>query len=166
MAGNTVALVNMGAVATNITILDSGEVVFSRDIPIGGSSYTHDLATALGVNTDEAESIKLGMSAGETPDEAVRSVKTTHAIVTEEIKSTFEFFQNTTKTKGINRAFITGGGSKVPGLAAQLGQVVPCEVMNPFLRLKVDSSRFPVAYLKEVKDLAAIAIGLGLRDAE
>src|SRR5690606_15546338 len=57
-----VALLDIGAGTTSISIFDEGSIIFSASIPLGGSSVTSDLAIGLQVTLEEVEKIKVRMS--------------------------------------------------------------------------------------------------------
>lgn len=165
MAGQTVALLNIGAGASTMTVLDNSEVVFCRDIPVGGFNYTLDLQKGLNMSQEEAEAIKLSASSGQAvPNEAATIIQSTHEMVCEEMKASFDFFLNTAKSQNITRCFVTGGGAKVAGLITRLSKVVPSEKLDPFLNIKVNAKEFSKEQLSQIRDFAAVAVGLGLRE--
>ena len=53
------ALLNIGAGVTNFVVVDRGEVIFSRDVSVGGMNYTNDIHKGMGVSVPEAESLKI-----------------------------------------------------------------------------------------------------------
>lgn len=165
MEGQCVALLNIGAAATTMVVVDNGEVVYCRDIPVGGLNYTSDLQKTLNISSEEAESIKLSLGKGEgAPAEAQAIVQTTHDIVSDEIKASFDFFLNSANSHSITRTFVTGGGAKTIGLLDRLTKISPCEKLDPFFNLNVNSKTFSKEYLSQMSDFAAVAVGLGLRE--
>ncbi len=54
----TVALVSIGAVSTDISIVDKGKVIFTRSVPIAGDTLTEAIADQLGREITEAEELK------------------------------------------------------------------------------------------------------------
>ena len=58
--GAVVALLNAGASATNINILNGDQSVFTRDISIGGNAYTEALQKELNLPFDLADQLKRG----------------------------------------------------------------------------------------------------------
>ncbi len=165
MEGQTVALLNIGAAATNMVILENSEIVFSRDIAVGGMTYSHDLQKGLNISLEEAEAIKLSVSNSQTaPEEAAGIMQSTHDAVVEEIKGSFDFFLNTTKSQTINRCFVTGGGSKTKGLVERLAKVAPCERLDPFFNIKYNSKAFSNDYIEQIRDFSAVVLGLALRN--
>ncbi len=165
MSGQTVALLNVGASSTTMTVLENSQIVFCRDIPVGGMNYSLDLQKGLNVSPEEAESIKLGMSTGQAvPSEATNIIKATHELLAEEIKASFDFFLNGAKSQNITRCFVTGGGARVNGLLAHLAKIASCEKLDPFFNVKINSRDFSQQYISHIRDFAAVAVGLGLRE--
>lgn len=166
MEGQTIGLLNIGSSATTMVVLENSEAVFCRDIPVGGLNYTVDLQKSLSMTLEEAEAIKLSMFTGQAvPAEATEIIQATHDMVCEEIKASFDFFLNTAKTQNISRCFLTGGGSRTPGLLDRLSKIAPCEKLDPFFSIKVNNKDFSREYLNQIRDFSAVAIGLGLRQA-
>lgn len=55
----TVAMVNIGASATDISIVHQGNLVFNRSVPIAGDALTSAIAEQMGRSFDEAEELKI-----------------------------------------------------------------------------------------------------------
>src|SRR6186997_1788246 len=62
-ADAVVVLLNAGASATNINILNGDQSVFTRDISIGGNAYTEALQRELNLPFETADALKRGLSA-------------------------------------------------------------------------------------------------------
>jgi len=168
VGGETVALLNVGAGVTNFVVLQGGEVIFSRDIPIGGFHYTNEIHKEMGVTLPEAESLKISAVAGSpVPDEIHSVLSATNEMVTDEIRNSFEFFAGSNAGVMITRCFLTGGSSVLPGLSEHIARVtmVPLEILNPFLRVKANAKNFNAKYLRQIAPFASVAMGLGLRKA-
>ncbi len=168
MKGQVVGLMNIGASVTTFVVVDSGEVVFCRDIPVGGLTYTAEIQRGMGVNADEAEAMKLSVSMGQAaPDEAASLIQNAHEGVCEEINASIDFFLNTNQSGGVAQFYLSGGSMALPGLAQAISRVTgtPCEPLNPFFRIKSKGKKLSSSYLSEIQNFAAIAVGLGLRQA-
>lgn len=164
MPGETVVLLNIGASATNMVVLENTNLVFARDIPVGGMTYTLDLQKSLNVSFEEAESIKLGYSNGqETPEEATSVIQSTHVVIMDEIKASYDFFLNTGSSPKISRTFVTGGGSKMKGLLDEIAKLSPMDKLNPFHSVSYNQKVFSSSYIEQIRDFSSVAIGLGLR---
>ena len=60
---NTLALVSIGAVSTDISIVNQGNLIFTRSVPIAGDTLTEAIADQLGRSFEEAEELKKGYGA-------------------------------------------------------------------------------------------------------
>ena len=60
-----VALIDMGASSMNVNVLRGGMSVFTRDIQVGGNTYNEEIQKRLGLNNEDAETVKLGGEASE-----------------------------------------------------------------------------------------------------
>lgn len=164
--GQSVLLVNIGANLTNFVIVEGGEVIFCRDLAVGGQAYTDEIQKNLNLSPEEAESIKISFSLGEAvPPEAVEVISRTHELVAEELAAGVDFFSSTTSSAPLGKCYITGGGAKITGLVGFLSKKLglPLEVLDPFHRIGANSKNLTSSYLAEVRDFASVAIGLGLR---
>ena len=165
---DTVLLLNIGCAITNFVVYDKGEVVFCRDTAAGGLTYTVEIQKALSINLNEAEAMKLSFSKGQpVPDEVSAVVSATHDLLCEEINSSLDFYLNTSNGGGVQRCFVTGGGSRTPGLTRALTEKlkISCDHLDPFNRIKYHEKAFTPDFISEIRDFAAISIGLGLRTA-
>lgn len=165
-AKETVALFDMGASVTNFIVLSQGEVIFHRDIPVGGLTYTSEIQKSMNVSFGEAESLKIGASQSQAnPDELLLAIRSGHEAVVEEFQNSIDFFSNTTPGIDITRAFFTGGGFRTINLVNEVrqGLKLPFEVLNPLARIQPKARSFTGEFLEEIQDLGAVALGLGLR---
>lgn len=166
--GQTVALLNVGAAISNFVIVESGEIVFCRDIPIGGAIYTNEIQKNMGTSAEEAEALKLSACRGQpTPEEVTTVIHSTHEMIADEIQSSIDFFSNTTPGLPIQQCFYSGGGSRTVGLVNYLSQHTKIQMapFDPFKNVKLSGKSLTPEYLGEIRDFATIAMGLGYRAA-
>ena len=164
--GQTVALFNIGASITNFVVIENGEVVFCRDVPVGGLTYTNEVQKAMGISLDEAESMKISASTGHAaPDEVMQVIQTTHEMVAEEVQGSLDFFLNTTPGIPIQQCFVTGGGSRTPNLVASLSKStkIPMDVLDPLRNVRVNEKNLNPSFVSEIRDFSAVALGLAFR---
>lgn len=164
-SSETIGLINIGSGVTNFVVVSHGEVIFSRDVAIGGFNYTNEISKEMNVTLPEAESLKLSaVGMGAVPDQVHSVIASTNELVTDEIRNSFEFFVGSNNGTGFSRCFVTGGSSSIPGLMEQISQAtqVSTERLNPFLRIKA-SRNFTDSYLKQIAPFACVAMGLGMR---
>jgi type IV pilus assembly protein PilM len=165
-----VTLLNIGASTMNVNIVKGTRSLFTRDITVGGSQFTDVLQRSLGLNFQQAEAVKRGVSeAVEGLEE--KSIEPLMNNVTEivamEIQKTFDFYRATTEDNEtvVQKILISGGGSKLLGLAQDLSErlELPVEILDPFRSIKVDTKKFDPDYLSEIVPEMAVAVGLALR---
>jgi type IV pilus assembly protein PilM len=165
--GSTVALLNLGASVMNIDIVKGTTPLFTRDVSVGGNQYTDSLQKELDLTFDDAESLKLGNKVGTVSEEAkVPILQQVTEIIVLEIQKTFDFFRATAPGEHIEKIFLAGGSSKVPGLMEALRQEfsLPVEILNPFQR--VTASETTAALVQQNPGQLAVAVGLALRSFE
>jgi len=164
--GAIVALLNAGASATNINILNGDQSVFTRDISIGGNAYTEALQKELNLPFDLADQLKRGMPVdGITYDDAKPVLRAVTENVMLEIQKTFDFFKTTASSERIDRIMLSGGASRAEGFTEMLSERfdVPVEGLDPFKRVSFESKKFQIESAGEVAPTAAVAVGLALR---
>lgn len=163
-----VGLLNFGASVTNFVVLSNGEVVFCRDIPVGGANYTNEIAKGMGVSAQEAEMLKLSAVARqEVPDDVISLISATNETVAEEVRNSLDFLNATTNGLALNRILVTGGASVTTGLMDAVSRVsgLPLEPFNPFARVKTNPKKINQEELDRTSAFAAVALGLGVRQA-
>lgn len=166
VAGENIGLLNFGASVTNFVVISNGEVVFCRDVPVGGSNYTNEISKGLSVSFGEAEMLKLSAVARqEVPDEVISLMAATNETVAEEIRNSLDFLNATTNGLTLNRCLISGGASMTTGLTEAVARVsgLGLETFNPFARVKSSAKKMEPGELERMAPFAAVAVGLGLR---
>ena len=164
-ANEVVVLLNAGASAININILQGGQSVFTRDISIGGNAYTEAVQRELNLPFDAAEQVKKGIPVDGATFEETRPVL--HAVtdnVMLEIQKTFDFFKATASSDEIHRIMLSGGASRVDGFREKLQDrfSAPVEDFDPFRTITWDSKKL-ASDPADVSATAAVAVGLALR---
>lgn len=170
---NIVTLLNIGASTMNVNIVQGTRSLFTRDITVGGSQFTDVLQRSLGISFQQAEAVKRGVTeaADGVDEKAIEPLMNdVTEIVALEIQKTFDFYRATTEDSEIamQKILISGGGSKLKGLAEDLSArlELPVEVLDPFRQIKVDTRKFDPDYLSEIMPEMAVAVGLAVRGVE
>jgi type IV pilus assembly protein PilM len=165
-AGQTIALLNIGASVMNINIVRGGVPLFTRDVSVGGNQYTDALQKELDLSFEDAERLKKGDSLPSVTDEQKQQIlRSVSDILTLEIQKTFDFFRATASGENIQRIVVAGGTARVPGLVDLLREefAMPVEELNPFRRVLVNPSKHSDDQIREMSPRLAIAVGLALR---
>ena len=166
--GQVVVLLNAGASATNINILQGEQSVFTRDISIGGNAYTEALQKELNLPFEQANQLKRGEAVdGVTFEDARPVLRAVSENVMLEIQKTFDFFKATAASDRIDRIVVSGGASRAEGFLEMLTErfEAPVELFDPFKRVAFDTKRFQVDAVADVAPTVAVAVGLALRRA-
>ena len=165
-----VTLLNIGASTMNVNIVKGNRSLFSRDITVGGSQFTDALQRSLGLSYQQAEAVKRGVvsAADGVEEKAIEPLMSNVTeIVAMEIQKTFDFYRATTEDNQttVQKILISGGGSKLQGLATDLSSrlELPVEVLDPFRNVNVDERKFDRGYLNEIMPEMAVAVGLAMR---
>lgn len=161
----SVVVLNFGAGVTNFVVIEKSEATFSRDIAVGGNTYTTDIQKTMNVSIQEAEGLKISASTGQAvPQDVTDVINQTNEVVAEEIRRSFDFFLATSAEANIEKVFVTGGGMGIPGLFDQIKNILklPIENFNPFINVRASKS-FTPEYLQQIAPYAGVGIGLAMR---
>ncbi|GAB4340599.1 MAG: type IV pilus assembly protein PilM [Desulfobulbaceae bacterium] len=166
---DNVALVDIGAEKMNINIIVNGTSVLARDIGAGSRQLTYEIASKLEIDEEEAEKIKLGiLPAGDRQaelEEVVTKVCTNWVF---EIQKAVDLYNSKNRDKPLSKIVLSGGGSKVQGLAEFIASEVGIEVhpFNPFAGMKINEKKIDRDYIEAVAPQMTIAAGLAIRPSE
>jgi type IV pilus assembly protein PilM len=166
--GTTVALLNLGASVMNINIVKGTTPLFTRDVSVGGNQYTDSLQKELDLSFDDAEALKLGQRVGTVSEDAKLPIlQQVTEIIVLEIQKTFDFFRATAAGEHIERIYLAGGSSRVPGLIEALRSEfsMPVEILNPFQRISTVNVT-DAGLIDQNAGQLAVAVGLALRSFE
>jgi type IV pilus assembly protein PilM len=164
-ASHVVVLLNAGASAININILQGDQSVFTRDISIGGNAYTEAVQKELDLPFDAAEQLKKGIPVdGASFEEAQPVLRAVTENVLLEIQKTFDFFKATAASEQIDRIMLSGGASRVDGFRDMLHERIgaPVDEFDPFRAIVWDGKKVG-GDPAEHAATAAVAVGLALR---
>jgi type IV pilus assembly protein PilM len=160
-----VVLLNIGASATNINILQGDQSVFTRDLSTGGNAYTEALQKELNLPFEQADQLKRGESVDGVSFEDARPVlRAVTENVMLEVQKTFDFYKASAAADKITRIVISGGASRAEGFTELVTErfQAPVELFDPFKRVTFDAKKFSVDPA-EIAPTAAVALGLALR---
>ena len=164
--GQVVVLLNAGASATNINIIQGDQSIFTRDVSIGGNAYTEALQKELNLPFEQADQLKRGQAVdGVTFEEAKPVLRAVTENVMLEIQKTFDFFKATAASDRIDRIVVSGGASRAEGFTEMLSERFGAQVesFDPFKRVGLDSKKLPAETMADVAPTVAVAVGLALR---
>jgi type IV pilus assembly protein PilM len=160
----TVMVVSLGAQTSDIAILQSGTLMFTRSVSAGGEALTRSIAQSLDFNLTQAEEYKraYGLQKDKLEGKITTATKPIMDTITNEIKRALAFYEEKNKEEHIETIMLTGGTARLPGMVIYLAEALGVEVQlaNPWVGIAKDQ-RFNV--LNPEGPNFCIAVGLALR---
>ncbi len=160
-----VALANIGHETTVVNLLENGVPVLTRDLPVGVRRLREDLQRERGMAAEQADQVVRGVNLDPALAPHVTARGEEMALGIERAAA---FLQTSGKPAGqLSRVYLTGGGSRVPGLAEVLADRLKVQVSaaHPIERLDVAPDAFDGLSMDEVAPLLMLPVGLALRAA-
>lgn len=161
-AGQIVALFQVGAQATHISVLQNGETVYEREQPFGGIQLTQDIVRAYGMAFEDAETRK---KSGDLPDSYRTDVLgpfLDNAAL--EVSRAIQFFYTSTPYTRIDQIYLAGGCALLPGLLDIIAARtrISSAVISPFKGMQLGPS-VRESQLRNEAPAYLVACGLALR---
>jgi type IV pilus assembly protein PilM len=163
------ALVDVGASITNIVVHQGGVPRFVRILLMGGADITDAVAERLGVPLDQAESVKQdsGMAlvvGAADPNPASRAIEATASAFVEEVRGSLDYFMAQPGAPRIGRVVLSGGGSRLGGLAERMSAAtrLPVQAARPMSALKLGKTGLTPDQLAYVEPMVTVPVGLAM----
>jgi type IV pilus assembly protein PilM len=164
-----IALVDIGAAVSSISVLHGGTSVYWRDINIGGNQYTDAIQKELNLSAEQAEQLKRGEEIeGVTYERVLPILSSVNEDVGNEIQKTLDFFkQISAADEPLDRLYLTGGAGQVVHLKEALAERLntQVELLNPFRKIPPAGKDVGAETIDELMPTASVAVGLALRKA-
>jgi type IV pilus assembly protein PilM len=157
-----VALVNVGHETTNVSILEDGVPILTRDIPFGSRKIREDLQRERGLTAEQAEDVVQARETAEDLDSFVASSADEVAIGIERASA---FLMTREDGNSVGRIFLSGGGARIPGMSESLARRmnVETEIVNPFERVPVRPDATGEISIDKAAPMLLLPLGLALR---
>ena len=161
-----VLVLDIGASATKVYIVEHGVVALSHNIPQGGQDVTRTIATANGYSVSQAEALKKehGFADGMGVYER-KTIELIFSRIFEEAKRVLTQYE-ATHQKAVSMIMLTGGGGVTRELVTYAKEFFSLEVRlaDPFGKTQAPAFMRPV--LEEIGPEFAVAVGVALRKLE
>lgn len=164
----TVALINIGARYSTINVCRAGASLFTADVPVGGRSFTEALMEEMSISENEAENLKKDAALGmETAPEVLELLDQKLDFVVTELHRQLGFFWSASGgDEGIERIFISGGGSLVPGILEEIREKTGTEAERIDVFRGIErGSALDSQLVQELAPVMGVCVGLGIRAA-
>ncbi len=161
VAGRVSALVDVGAHKTCVNLVRAGSSLFTREIHTGGATFSNAISNRLGINLNEAESLK--RRPGDDEERVRQAVTPAVDDLAAEVRLSFEYFENQFDL-GIDEVLLSGGGARLPSLDRDLGRIFdrPTAYWDPTGDMDIADS-VDMQHLQEHVGELAVAVGLASR---
>ncbi|MEX0621603.1 MAG: type IV pilus assembly protein PilM [Candidatus Woykebacteria bacterium] len=158
----TTMVVSLGASTTDLSIVSTGRISFTRSIATGGSAIARGVAQELGFELDQAtEYMKTyGLDPTSLEGKVMQAIKPIFDVIVNEIRRVLAYYATKHPEVPVKRVVVTGGTAKLPGLVIYLAEALGIEVQvgNPWEGIALPSR---VAN-KLVSDATSYAVAVGL----
>ncbi|MGM0453221.1 MAG: type IV pilus biogenesis protein PilM [Thermodesulfobacteriota bacterium] len=166
LAGENLALIDIGASKTSLNILKDRSSVFMRDVSLGCNQINQKIASIANCSMQEAEELKLSESPEKISAEDLKEIES--AVVSDwcgEIRRALDFFYSTNPDDQIKQIMLSGGGANIKEFQDSLAMQTSAEVkaINPFGAFENQNNQLDMTYLNQIAPQAAIAMGLAIR---
>jgi type IV pilus assembly protein PilM len=151
----------LGHDRTTLAISDGQICDFTRVLEWGGGRLDAAIARELGVTTEEASEVKLGLSlSNDDPANARARNAVKHELTTlaRELVASLQFYQAQPDSLALAEILVTGGTTRMPGFVEELERLVRARVRSadPLSAVEADAN------IAARNDLASMTIAIGL----
>ena len=170
----TTMIVDIGAVRTNVVIVENGIPFVTRSLDLGGATLTKAMARTLSMDIKSAEQTKCDIKSVSSlfPGEGLPKIfETTIAPMLTELRYSMNLYLGegeaaASQGKLIEKIILTGGTSAIPSLATFFAKNLNIKtyIGDPWARVVYSDELRPV--LDEIGPRFAVPVGLAMRDIE
>ncbi len=163
--GQTIALVDIGATMTTLSVLHDGAIIYTREQAFGGKQLTEEVQRRYGLTYEEAG---LAKRQGGLPDnygpEVLEPFKESMG---QQVNRSLQFFYASSQYGQVARIILAGGCAAIEGADQVIAQKTGCEVSiaNPFANMTV-SPKLRAEVLQNDAPSLLIACGLAMRTVD
>ncbi len=159
---NTVAVVDIGATMTTLSVLTNGQTIYTREQLFGGKQLTDEIMRRYGLPVEEAG---LAKKQGGLPDDYEPEVlEPFKDAVVQQVARSLQFFFSSSQYNDVDYIVLAGGVASMEGLDELVQEKLgtTSTVANPFSDMAI-SSRVNAVALSSDAPALMIACGLALR---
>jgi len=158
----TVAMIDIGASMTTLSVINDGKIIYTREQMFGGKQLTEEIQRRYGLSFEEAGRLK---KEGGLPDDyEVEVLRPFKEAVVQQVTRSLQFFFSSSQYNDVDHILLAGGTSSINGLAdvvqEKLGTAV--SIANPFVHMSFAPQINAAAISNDAPSLM-IACGLALR---
>lgn len=154
-----VAIIDIGATMTTLSVLVDGNTVYTREQLFGGKQLTEEIQRRYGISAEEAG---LAKKQGGLPDDYEEEVLGPFKeAVLQQVTRSLQFFFSSSQYNDVDHILLAGGVASMPGIVEMIEEKLgtPASVANPFAEMSVSPK---VNSLSLANDAPALLIATGL----
>ncbi|ARU90109.1 pilus assembly protein PilM [Pseudomonas sp. M30-35] len=158
----TVAVVDIGATMTTLSVLHNGKTIYTREQMFGGKQLTEEIQRRYGLSVEEAG---LAKKQGGLPDDYDSEVlQPFKQAVVQQVSRSLQFFFAAGQYNDVDYILLAGGTASIPDLDRLIQQKIGTQtlVANPFADMAL-SSKVNAGALASDAPALMIACGLAMR---
>lgn len=158
----TVAVLDIGATMTTLSVMHNGQSIYTREQLFGGRQLTEDIMRRYGLSEEDAQRAKLE---GGVPDDYESEILGPfREAVVQQVSRSLQFFYSSSQFNDVDSIILAGGTSSIPGLAEQVQDTLGTQtvVANPFVSMTL-SQQVNATWLANDAPSLMIAAGLAMR---
>ncbi|HEY8464568.1 MAG TPA: type IV pilus assembly protein PilM [Bacillota bacterium] len=169
-----IAVMDIGAGTSDLSIFKNGISKFTRILPLGGIRYTENIMKVMGNSFGEAEQLKLElgdatadltMLAPDSPEYKVNySIQNTLRELVLELRRSLDYYYLQQRGEEIGKLIVCGGGVKMKNLTTYLQQELDLKVGSSLDAWNIVCSDPIKTEFEIAKPLMLVALGLALRE--
>lgn len=157
-----VAVMDVGATMTTLSVIAEGKTVYTREQIFGGKQLTEEIQRRYGLSLEEAG---LAKKQGGLPDDYETEVLNPfREAVVQQVARAMQFFFGASQYNSVDYVVLAGGTAAIPGLVDMVEEKTGTTtlVANPFADMAVNS-RVNASALSNDAPSLMIACGLAMR---
>jgi type IV pilus assembly protein PilM len=161
----TTLVVSIGASTTDLSIVSTGRISFTRSIATGGLALARGVAQDLGFEPEQATEYMetYGLDPTSLEGKVMQAIKPIFDVIVNEIRRLLAYYATKHPELPVKRVVVTGGAAKLPGLVVYLAEALGLEVQigNPWEGISLPSA--VASKLAAEATSFAVAVGLALK---
>ena len=171
-AERTILFIDMGACSTQVVFSHGHQIVFARNLQIGGEQFDQAIAEGLRIPIEEVHALRLDLqndvgTQGDTNATQVhRQLTQPIDAMANELSKCLRYYESVFRSRPVERAIFLGGQAHDKQLCQSLARrlSLPAQIGDPLLRVKRTDAAGPREGLdqREPQPDWAVAVGLSV----
>ena len=160
--GQTIAVADIGATITTLTVIHEGGTVYTREQGFGGKQLTEEIQRRYGFSYEEAG---LAKKRGGLPERyTVDVLEPFKKAMAQQISRAMQFFISSSANRTVDSIILAGGCASIPGSVQLVEQTlgITTYLANPFINMALSNKVKPQNLSADAPALM-LACGLALR---